>query len=192
MMGTKPLRSTHKRIDTMITTKPLLLYLGLPIAVVMSSYVVARAYDSAWISTGQPISAASLKGTLDELHQRLAALEVESPAVTSRMTNGPSVPASVTLTATCETTKKHVLILASGTAQLTEGSVYVQVALNVDGVQLASTYAQGGGDRRLMVPTMTAYLSPAAAGAHPIQIVSLQGALFDARDFWTVTCVELR
>jgi hypothetical protein len=48
--------------------------------------MTARAFDTSWIAPNQPISAASLKGDLDEISARLAALESSAlghPAVDS-------------------------------------------------------------------------------------------------------------
>ena len=51
-------------------------FLGLPIAVVVATAMVASAYDGKWISAGQPLNASLLKADLDEFHLRLSALEV--------------------------------------------------------------------------------------------------------------------
>jgi hypothetical protein len=45
--------------------------------------LVARAYDTSWISSGQTVSAASLKGNLDESQSRISALETSVSALTS-------------------------------------------------------------------------------------------------------------
>src|SRR3954462_7147861 len=37
--------------------------------------LVARAYDTSWIASGQPVTAAKLKADLDEVQTRLASLE---------------------------------------------------------------------------------------------------------------------
>jgi hypothetical protein len=50
-------------------------FVALPIAVVMAAAMIARAYDTSWIANGQPVSATSLKGDLDEAEMRLTALE---------------------------------------------------------------------------------------------------------------------
>lgn len=61
-----------------------------------------------------------------------------------------------------------MLILVSGSAQLATGSPYVQVALEVDGNRVVDTYEYPqSGASRLTVPTMSAFLAPATAGAHP-------------------------
>lgn len=59
---------------------------GLPIGVIAASAMTARAFDTSWIAPNQPISAANLKGDLDEISTRLAALESSAfgyPAVDS-------------------------------------------------------------------------------------------------------------
>lgn len=49
------------------------IYVGLPLALVLSASVVAGAYDTTWIRSGQPIVAANLKANLDEIQTRLTA-----------------------------------------------------------------------------------------------------------------------
>lgn len=64
---------------------------GLPIGVIAASAMTARAFDTNWIAANQPISAASLKGDLDEISTRLAALETSTlgyPAVDSAAVGG--------------------------------------------------------------------------------------------------------
>jgi hypothetical protein len=56
-------------------TKRTIRWVLLPIAVLAGSMAVARAYNTTWIMSGQSVSAASLKGNLDEIQTRLAALE---------------------------------------------------------------------------------------------------------------------
>jgi hypothetical protein len=51
------------------------LYAGLPIAVVMSAALLAQAYDTGWIASGETISASKLKASLDEIQTRLATIE---------------------------------------------------------------------------------------------------------------------
>lgn len=48
-------------------------YIGLPLALVLSASMGAGAYDTAWIRSGQPIVAATLKANLDEIQSRLTA-----------------------------------------------------------------------------------------------------------------------
>lgn len=148
-------------------------------------------------TAGTAISASQMNENFVELdtrvasaEQRIAALEGRAPSVTSTSLAGPATLSTSTLSASCTTSKKHLLVLATGTAQLVSGSTYVQVALSVGGVQVASTYSQAAGPR-MAIPTMSAFITPAATGAHAIQISNLQGAVFDNRDFWTITCVEL-
>jgi hypothetical protein len=47
----------------------------LPLAVLIGSMALARAYDTSWIASGQQVSASKLKGDLDEVQTRLTALE---------------------------------------------------------------------------------------------------------------------
>ena len=64
---------------------------GLPIGVIAASAMTARACDTSWIAPDQPISAASLKGDLDEISTRLTALESSTPgcpAVDSALNGG--------------------------------------------------------------------------------------------------------
>jgi hypothetical protein len=49
----------------------------LPLAVLLGAMAVAHAYDTSWIASSQPVSAAKLKADLDEAQTRLAALESE-------------------------------------------------------------------------------------------------------------------
>lgn len=49
------------------------LHLGLPLALVLAAAMIARAYDTTWIQSGQPISAMKLKAALDEIQTRLTA-----------------------------------------------------------------------------------------------------------------------
>jgi hypothetical protein len=76
----------------------LLWFVGLPLALVMAAAMFARAFDTSWIQVGQPVSAASLKGDLDEAQNRLATLE-------SRVTSLESVNQSYYL---------RMKVLASG------------------------------------------------------------------------------
>lgn len=64
---------------------------GLPIGLIAASAMTARAFDTSWIAPNQPISAASLKGNLDEISARLAALEssgLQYPGVDSAQFGG--------------------------------------------------------------------------------------------------------
>jgi len=53
----------------------IVLYVGLPVALIMAAAMMAHAYDTTWIAAQQPISSSKLKANLDELQTRLAALE---------------------------------------------------------------------------------------------------------------------
>ena len=55
------------------------LYIGLPIAVVAASAMIAGAYDTSWIASGQTLSATKLKGDLDEAQSRIVTLENALP-----------------------------------------------------------------------------------------------------------------
>src|SRR4051794_30314651 len=64
---------------------------GLAIGVIAASAMTARAFDTSWIAPDQPISAASLKGDLDEISTRLTTLENSTPgypAVDSALNGG--------------------------------------------------------------------------------------------------------
>jgi hypothetical protein len=50
-------------------------------AAVLFGSLVARAYDTSWIGSGQPVSAAKLKADLDEAQTRIATLENAAPAL---------------------------------------------------------------------------------------------------------------
>jgi hypothetical protein len=49
----------------------------LPLAILVGATAVTYAYDTAWIASGQPVSAAKLKADLDEAQMRIGALEGE-------------------------------------------------------------------------------------------------------------------
>jgi hypothetical protein len=53
----------------------LLLFTGLPIAVVLTFALTAQALDTSWIAAGQTLSAAKLKASFEEVSARLAAIE---------------------------------------------------------------------------------------------------------------------
>jgi hypothetical protein len=52
-----------------------LMLCGALVGVIALPVVIARAYSTAWIQSGQPVSAAALSADLDEVQTRLAALE---------------------------------------------------------------------------------------------------------------------
>lgn len=59
---------------------------GVAIGVIAASAMTARAFDTSWVAPNQPISAAHLKGNLDEISARLTVLESTTlgyPAVDS-------------------------------------------------------------------------------------------------------------
>lgn len=62
------------------------IYIGLPMAVVMASAMIAHAFDTSWIAPGQPLSSSQLKADLDETQSRLAALQgqITTPSFATR------------------------------------------------------------------------------------------------------------
>ena len=76
-------------------TKRAIRWVLLPVAVLAGSMAVARAYTTTWIATGQPMSATNLKGNLDEIQNRLAAVEGQvhpGSAFQAWLTNSVSIP----------------------------------------------------------------------------------------------------
>lgn len=67
-----------------------------PVALVAAAALVARAYDTSWVASGQPISATSLKSNLDEIQARLGAIDgqlaMAVPAGTIIAYGGENVP----------------------------------------------------------------------------------------------------
>jgi hypothetical protein len=61
-------------------------YVGLPVAVLVVTAMTARAYDTTWIVSKQPISATKLKADLDEAQTRLLSLETGNQTITGAKT----------------------------------------------------------------------------------------------------------
>jgi formylglycine-generating enzyme required for sulfatase activity len=58
----------------------LFLFVAFPVSLVMAAGLAARAFDTTWVQDGRPVSATALKADLDEISNRLAALEATDPA----------------------------------------------------------------------------------------------------------------
>jgi hypothetical protein len=66
----------------------LVLFVGLPLALVMTAGLLARAYDDSWIASGAPIDAVKLKSIFDEIQTRLTALETPKAPTTQVFKSG--------------------------------------------------------------------------------------------------------
>lgn len=70
--------------------------IGFSVAAVLTTSIVAHAFDTSWISTGQPVSSSKLKAVITEMEARLASLETGTgggtPAGTIIAFAGPICP----------------------------------------------------------------------------------------------------
>lgn len=97
-----------------------LVYVGLPVGVLVVSSAVARAYDTAWIKAEEPISASKLKANLDDVQDRLEALEA------AKMANGLLEERVATL-------EERVATLEGDVASLQDPNEVVHVEYHVSG-----------------------------------------------------------
>ncbi len=67
--------SVHNRVDRAVWR------VAVPVALVAAAALIARAYDTTWITQNQPLSSTKLKADLDEIQARVMALETISNAV---------------------------------------------------------------------------------------------------------------
>jgi hypothetical protein len=84
---------------------------GIPL---MIGSVIARAYDTSWIATNQPVSAMQLKAALDEAQTRIAALEAAVGQVSSDCPSGYAQDASVTQFVVCKKGVDEVVKVGTG------------------------------------------------------------------------------
>ena len=67
------------------------IYVVAPVALVAAVSAVAWGYDTAWIKSGDPLSAAKLKSDLDEIQTRLDDLEKQEPVQRSTVNADGSI-----------------------------------------------------------------------------------------------------
>lgn len=128
----------------------------MPLAVLLGSMAAAKAYDTTWIASGQPVSSAKLKADLDEAQSRLAALEGAigaMPKMTAWAPYNPKVKTAGGLDVTGSMTTTAYWRRVADSAEIMVTSVVVAcqtvdelywslpAGLTADGTKLPDTYA---------------------------------------------------